>query len=465
MSLFASLASGVSGLGAFSSALGMISDNISNLNTVGFKETRAKFTTLVTETSSSSSFSPGGVKALPQTLISRQGLLQSSTSATDLSVDGAGFFVVTTEGQPVTTDTKISFTRAGSFTPDDKGFLKNTAGFFLQGIALDSKGNPPTNIDFNVLQPINVSDLTGTAEATTTAEIRANLSGNDNFTFNAAVVANTYDSNVKINSMAGYAQDVAAGIVPPIGVKPDFQTSVQVFDSLGGSHTVTFAGVREDTAPVNRWNVEIYVDPPSEVTSALLAGSGQIARGIMVFNGDGSLDKAGSTAGLFAPLPIGWTGGASAGSVTFDLGTDKLGDGITQFKGKSGLISSATNGAKFGNVVGVSIDKEGFVSALFSNGLSKRVFQLPLSTFQNPDGLSRRQGNTYTVSDQSGIANLKLAGTGGAGFLAPATLEASTVDLAREFTNLITIQRAFSANTKIITTVDEMLNELNNVKR
>lgn len=460
MSLFASLASGVSGLGAFSSALGMISDNIANLNTVGYKETRAKFSTLVTETSSSSSFSPGGVQALPQSLISRQGLLQSSTSATDLSIDGAGFFIVSTRGEPVDQNSEISFTRAGSFTPNADGFLRNTAGFFLMGVPLDSSGNAPTNLVLTELQPINVSNLTSTAEASTSVAIRANLQSSQ--PINAAITAATYNPATVANSMAGYAADVSAGIVPPVnGVQPDFQTNIQVFDALGGIHTVTLSALRQTD---NLWNVEIYVDPPNEVTSALV-GTGQLASGQLGFNGDGTLDITTSSAGLLAPLTVNWTGGADAGTLTFDLGSDGLSDGMTQFSGTSTIISSSVDGATFGNVVGVAIDKDGVVSALFSNGLAKRVSQIPLSTFQNPNGLTRRQGNTYTVSDQSGTLNLKLAGFGGAGFVAPSTLEASTVDLAAEFTSLITVQRAFSANTKVIITVDEMLNELNSIKR
>ena len=460
MSLFASLASGVSGLGAFSSALGMVSDNIANLNTIGYKETRANFSTLVTESSSSTSYSPGGVQALPQSLISRQGLLQSSTSATDLSIDGAGFFVVSTRGEPVNANTEISFTRAGSFTPNADGFLKNTAGLFLMGVPLDSNGEPPANLVLSGLQPINVSNLTSTAEATTSLALRANLQSSQ--PINAAVTGGTYNAGTLAGSMAGYAADIDAGVIPPVnGVKSDFQTNMQVFDARGGVHTVTFAALRQAD---NLWNVEMFVDPPSEVTSGL-AGTGQIISGQMAFNGDGTLNVAGTTPALLNPVTVNWTGGANAGNITFDLGTDGLSDGITQFAGDSTLISSSSNGATFGNVIGVSVDKDGVISALFSNGLAKKVFQLPLSTFQNPDGLTRRQGNSYTVSDQSGSLNLKFAGIGGAGFVAPQTLEASTVDLAGEFTSLITIQRAFSASTKIITTADEMLTELNNIKR
>src|SRR5690606_21109139 len=165
MSLYSALFSGVSGLGAYSSALGMISDNITNVNTVGYKETRARFSTLVTETRSTTRYSPGGVQALPQNLISKQGLLQSSSSPTDLSIDGAGFFVVRPTVDAASS--AVSFTRAGSFTPDEAGFLRNTAGQYLLGFPLDSNGNTPSNRSVEQLVPITISGLTGTAEATT----------------------------------------------------------------------------------------------------------------------------------------------------------------------------------------------------------------------------------------------------------------------------------------------------------
>jgi len=447
MSLYASLFSGVSGLSANSSAMGMISDNIVNINTTGYKETRARFSTLVTESRSSTSYSPGGVQALPQSLISRQGLLQSSTSATDLGIDGAGFFVVSKAAAAGQSNSSISFTRAGSFTPDDTGFLNNAAGLYLMGFPLDSAGNVPINQEVSALQPINVSGLTGTAESTTQVTLRANLQSTQ--TINAAI--GTYDPTVAGTSMAGG------------GLSPDFQRNVQVFDAQGGTHTITIAAIKSATP--NEWHVELFAVPATDVNAVGPLHSGQIATGTLAFNTDGTIDVAASTAGLFSAQTIDWTNGASDSSMTFDFGTDGESDGFTQFDSISTLISSSVDGAVFGNVTGVSISEEGVVTALFDNGLTRAVAKVPLATFQNPDGLNREQGNSYTRSDNSGIFTLQLAGTGGAGFVAPSTLEASTVDLANEFTQLITTQRAFSASTKIITTADEMLDELNRIKR
>lgn len=460
MSLYASLFSGVSGLAANSSAMGMISDNIVNINTVGYKGTQAKFSSLVTESNSTASYSPGGVIAKPQALISRQGLLQGSTSATDLSIDGAGFFVVATQPDSQNADTTISYTRAGSFTPDDAGFLQNTAGLYLQGYALDSEGEVVTE-GVQELVPINVARFTSSAEQTSSIAIRANLQSSQ--TVNPDVAGLPYNDATLAGSMAGYDADIAAGIIPPTnGIKPDFQTSVQAYDARGELHSVTFAAVKDSD---NTWNAEIFVNPPGDISGPTVAGTGQLAAGQIVFNGDGTIDTAATDPALLAPLTVNWTGGTDPGQITFNLGSDGESDGISEFAGESTVISTTANGAKFGSVIGVSVNEEGTVTALFNNGLARDVFKLPIQTFQNPDGLTRRQGNSYTISDASGEGSLKLAGLGGAGNVAPSTLEASTVDLASEFTNLITVQRAFSASTKIITTADEMLDELNRIKR
>jgi len=173
---FAALSSGVSGLTAFTDAIGVISDNITNVNTVGFKETRNRFSTLVTETESTTSFSPGGVAGRTQTLVREQGLLRSTSSQTDLSVDGQGFFIVRDGASSDPAASRTVFTRAGNFTSNAEGFLTNTAGNFLLGFPMDAQGNIPTNIgDLDNLRPINVSGLSGTAEATSQVGLRANL--------------------------------------------------------------------------------------------------------------------------------------------------------------------------------------------------------------------------------------------------------------------------------------------------
>lgn len=448
MSVYGALFSGASGLTANSNALGMISDNIANVNTVGYKATSPRFSTLVTETTAVSSYSAGGVFASPQALIDQQGLLQASESPTDLGIVGQGFFAVSQFSAAGINADNIQFTRAGSFTPDASGFLQNAAGLYLKGWPIDANGNIPSNLgDLGTLETVNVSGLTGTAQATTTVSLRANLQATQ--AVNALEAA--YNPTISGNNMA-------SGAVPA-----DFERNIQVFDAQGGTHTMTIAMLK--SATVNEWHVEIYASPAGEVAPIAPLIDGQIASGTLAFNTDGSFDLGNTSAALVSAMPINWTGGAAPSSVTFEYGTDAKTDGFTQFDSASTLISSNVNGAVFGNVVGVSISREGIASALFDNGLIKEVFQLPIAKFQNPNGLQRRNGNAYTQSDQSGEFSMQVPGTGGAGLIAPSTLEASTVDLAEEFTKLITTQRAFSASTKIITTADEMLDELNRIKR
>jgi flagellar hook protein FlgE len=446
---FTALAAGVSGLQAFTEGVGVIADNITNVNTIGYKESRSRFSTLVTETSARASYSPGGVRSFAETLVSKQGLLQPSTSATDLAVDGAGFFTVK-KADDALSDGEIQYTRAGAFSQDSDGYFKNTAGLFLLGWQLDSAGNKPDNTqDLDSLSPINITQLNGIADATSEVQLRANLQASTSTT-------------------TGYTSgELADGTVTA-----DFETNIQIYDSLGREHTVVVAAVKTGASS---WEYEYYFDDPATLDAATHT-DGLVGFGTLAFNADGSLDLANTTLNDIA------TGAAvdlttdpaetltfeydetdvlvDDGNITVDFGTDGGTDGWTQNESASTLISSSVDGASFENVNGISIDEDGIVFALFDNGLSLAVYQLPVAVFDNPDGLQRLQGNSYGASDNSGSAVIKEAGTSGAGGIAPNALEQSTVDLANEFSELIKVQRAFSASTRIITTSDQILEEL-----
>jgi flagellar hook protein FlgE len=184
-----------------------------------------------------------------------------------------------------------------------------------------------------------------------------------------------------------------------------------------------------------------------------------------MFNPDGSLDKAGSTPALFAPVVPTWTNGAGSQPIVLSLGSDDGLDGLTQFNTDSSVINSTVNGGKLGNVASVQVSDTGKVSALFDDGTTRTVFQLPVATVPNPNALTRVSGNAFSVSDQSGSYAINAPGSLGAGSIQAYKLEASTADLAQEFTNMIRFQRAYSAASKIITTVDDMLQEVSNLKR
>jgi len=434
MSLFGSLFSGVSGLTAQSQAMSMISDNVSNVNTTAYKGAATQFSTLVTRSAGASTFSPGGVRAGTLYEIADQGLIQASDSPTDAAIDGQGFFVVNSEADGAGEQV---YTRAGSFRPDFLGNLRNAAGFYLQGWALDANEEVA---DVNQIETVNVR-LNGTAAPTTEIEIGANLDAGQ------AVHGGAYAAG----DMAAFSASDGAN-----GVEPHFARDVQVFDALGGAHNLTMGFLK---TAANAWQVEVYA-PAAEVDAAAHP-DGLIASGTVTFNGDGTL--AGTTVG--PDLAVEWAGGAQASTIGVDLGSPGQADGLTQFDSAYDVAFTAQNGAEVGELNGVSIDENGFVIASFTNGQERRLYRLPVATFANPVALDPRSGNVYAQTDASGTVNLRDADGGAAGKFVASSLEAANVDLADEFTKLIVTQRAYAANTRIITTTDEMLDELIRISR
>ncbi len=462
MSINSALLAGVSGLVANSSALAAISDNIANVNTTAYKRNQVNFSTMVTSQAVKGEYSAGGVQGVTKSFVSQQGLIQSSASATSLAISGDGFFVVTTKGAGLTASDPRSFTRAGAFQPDANGFLVNDAGLYLQGwpvLANGTFGVDPS--DLTLVKPINVKNLGAAVQPTSTVGLSANL----NQTTPIPAVS-TY--NAATASMAAYA---ATGTGTPPDAPP---IELTIVDSVGGAHKVALAFCR--TTNPNSWNAEIYSVPATDTTAT---PSGQIAKGLINFNNSGGIDLNAST--LFGPatvfpappspqvITLNASGGAvpawatslgiAANTVTFDIKQ------LTQLASTSTVNSVTTNGAGAGNIVGVQVSTDGVVSALFDNSQVRKIAQLAIATFPNSNGLSPASGNSYTGALDAGTMTLKTAGAGGAGKISPSSLEASTVDLSSEFTGLITTQKAYSATSKIITTADQMLDELINIIR
>ncbi|MBL4616693.1 MAG: flagellar hook protein FlgE [Robiginitomaculum sp.] len=461
MSLYAALNIGVQGLRANSSALSGISNNIANINTVGYKRTRTDFSALVSSQTNNVLASGGGVSAEGRRQISQQGLIQSASSTTDMAIAGNGFFAVTEQAGSTGTRPNLLYTRAGAFSPDESGNLRNSAGYYLQGWQSEADGSFNTNsTNTSALSTVNVSSVSGVAEASTALSLNGNLLSTQTISASAA----TYNGATSANNMASGA------------ITADFERSVQVFDSLGGVRNLKVAFLKDATA-ANTWNVEIYSSPASDVVGGAGLVDGQLATGTVVFNADGTINTAGSTLPTSLPIlasdsgvpgagAVRWAEGAgiAAQTISLDLnGTNGVG-GLTQFDATSGFSSVNVNGSAFGNLLGVSIDREGFVSANFTNGVSRKIYQLPVATFSNANGLNAADGGAYRETTQSGAMSLRQAGQL-AGSIASQALEGSNVDLAEEFTDLISVQRAYSASSKIITTADEMLDELIRIKR
>jgi flagellar hook protein FlgE len=442
MSLFGSLFSGVSGLAAQSQSMGMISDNVSNVNTTAYKGAVAQFSNLVTRSSAAAAYTPGGVRAGTLYRIGNQGLIQNSESPTDVALDGRGFFVV--NPRPDGSGEQL-YTRAGSFRPDFLGNMRNAAGFYLQGWALDAEGGI---VDINRLETVNVR-VSGTARATTQIEIGANLDASE------APFLDPYAGG-----------DMAAFHNGGVGVEPHFSRAIQVFDSLGSAHNLTLAFLKDPAA--NTWRVELFGEA-GELDAA--HPDGLLAAGQVEFNGNGTLAAidltpvlpGGAVAG--DPITVDWANGAMDNELALDLGVIGEAIGLTQFDSPYSVAYTSQDGAGVGELSGVSIDENGFVIASFTNGQERRIFKLPVATFANPVALDPRSGNVFAQTDGSGTFNLREAGRGGAGKISPSSLEAANVDLADEFTKLIVTQRAYSANARIISTTDEMLDEVIRLKR
>ncbi len=448
MSLFGSLFSGVSGLTSQSQSMAMISDNISNVSTTAFKGASAEFSTLVTSNAGVTTYSPGGVISNTRYDITKQGLIEPSSSPTDISLIGNGFFTVSDLADG--TGDQL-YTRAGSFTADFLGNLRNPAGFFLQGWALDSNDEI---IDINQLQTVNIRLVNGLATATNRVEMGANL--------DAAQAA--FTGAYTLGDMAEY--NATGGVS---GVNPHFSRSVQVFDSIGRPHNVTTSFLKDPLTAT--WNVEVYAADPAEIETGTHT-NGLLARGQFTFNGDGSfgtntLSPVHPIDAVGQPIGIDWldTDGAVDSLVEFNFGTLGETDGMSQFAADYNVVYVTQNGAEVGQLNGVSINEEGTVIASFSNGEQQQLYKLPVATFFNPLALDPRTGNVYGETVGSGAFNLHEAGVGGAGLISPSSLEAANVDLADEFTKMIVTQRAYSANARVISTADEMLDELIRISR
>ena len=748
MTIFGAMQSGISALASQSSSMGAISDNIANVNTVGYKSNSVAFSTLVTKQSSSSLYSPGGVQSKPKQSISAQGLLSATSNSTDVAISGSGYFVVNQSANPGEGDL-WAYTRAGSFSVDENGYLKNTGGYYAQAWSLlpwdgnpnatvvdvngikymkayyDASGNTvyinDNIIDGTNLRPVNLANIGGTATPTHQISLGANLPSDDPIydPTNAAaggkrkVSALIYDSLGNASNMSleytktssngwsmgasvpsgassvtlyggrettgdtsqdvyyaagqleftkipengssiaitdagtgttynfiftngtatippdagntkNIAVDISAGIITTSDFTKAFETAIknnmpsanrftadgstiQIVQSVAGAELTidaskTLACVQSASNPAQDTGIPTGVftiqaidndikntaridfnsdkaadylnktivldgktyhfvntdtadDPDAgdyyvNIADAISGGDVDVAKMMSIFGaklnttatepsrfvisgssleilpsstgGDITIDTTGlgtaisgvvrdsvtnswksiqnTTAtlanqftvngteveqGAVVPavrfnadgtpkyfyvdeMAIEWANGAqnmdgdpdNGTRITLDMGNVGTNDGLTNLSGDFLTNYINQDGAKFGSYTGVSISEDGVVTALFDNGETRPIAILPLATFANANGMEALTGNTWIETDASGQAMLRQAGTNGAGEITAYSVESSNVDLATEFSNMIVTQRAYSAATKIITTADEMLDEL-----
>ncbi len=423
MGIQSAMFSGVSGLNTNSQAMSVIGNNLANTNTIGFKGARTVFSDLL----SSTVFGSGGTSQVGRGVglstidnVFSQGTFETTASDTDVAIEGDGFFIVKEPGN----DTPL-YTRAGAFRFNEDGYLVNPEGFRVQGKLFD-----PLTGDLAPGDPTDIQvKNTGLVEARKTSEMI--------FTTNLDASAN----------------ELGAGAIDPADrTTYNLQASSQVFDSLGDPHLLSVYWRLEDAAN-NQWGTGYTIDGDPATYQAL---------GGLTFDAEGHLpdtDGDGKPDPVIENITIADWGNGSETNQAVALKFD-----CTQFDSESKVIGQNQDGFGAGNLTNVAINSEGTVVASYSNGTQVNIATLVLGKFKNPNGLELAGSNLYTATTDSGTARVGLPGPE-LGKIFTNSLEQSNVDMGQEFVKMITAQRGFQANSKIISTVDELLGELINLKR
>ena len=445
MSLFSSMNTAITGLSAQSHALGAISDNIANSSTVGYKKVGTAFQSMVTA-SSPEIHTPGAVTARPIRFASIQGNVQQTQVDTNLSINGAGFFnvssVSTRPDGTTAFDTGI-YTRAGDFMLDKNGYLVNSAGYVLNG---QSVTDPATGRVSPTVSPIQINRVRDQAISSSFVSYAANL---------PAAVSSADDIDTT---------DVDVDLPP---------TQTTVFDPYGNKRTLDLQWSKLDPSnPANagRWMVSV------SLAGADMNGAGAGTSDVYYAQFNTSGPSTGTLQWIktenAAPAPLPTAGTAAIETLTvsepdgsswdLDLRLGNYGEteGVTQFasNGIEGMRVE-TDGVALGTLGKISFDRQGFLYLNYDNGRTVSAYKIPVAIFEAPDALEADGKTAFRASYGSGPASLVSPGDRGAGEITPLSLEASNVDIADEFTKMIVTQRAYSANARVVTASDQMLQE------
>ncbi|MGD9247350.1 MAG: flagellar hook protein FlgE [Desulfobacteraceae bacterium] len=419
--MIGSLYSGISGLKANTSAMSVIGDNIANVDTTGFKVSKVSFSNVFSASLGQSSMQIGrGVVMSGVAANWNSGTMETTSNATDLAINGQGMFIV---NEP--NGSAQYYTRAGQFEFDNGGYLVNQDGFRAQGYPIDAAGNIGTIGDITLPDGMSVPSATD--------EITMSLN---------------LDSNATT----------------------DYDTTVTVYDSLGNPVDLTFTFTRDTTPDLGgavEWDYTVTSSHATAVITPTTPTLGYSATGALLPANSGT--TVASATGLGSGHTINITGLTPAADMDFTwrfMDTTGASDGsLTSYAGNSAKNSQTQNGYPTGMLQGISVDEDGIFTGLYSNGTMLSFAQTALADFACYSGLQKQGSNLFSSSLASGQAVVLAPNQGGVGSIAPSSLEMSNVDLATEFVELITTQRAFQANSKVITTSDEVLSELINIKR
>jgi flagellar hook protein FlgE len=437
MSLYSSMNTALSGMNAQSRALGHISDNVANSQTVGFKRTDTNFVSYISE-SNSEAHRPGTVLARPDFTNQVQGTIEQVENPLAMAISGQGFF---SAALPISTntdgsrnfDTRNFYTRAGDFSRDREGYMVNGAGYVLQGW-------PVTDgvVDRTQLAPIQIREDVFTPTPTQELTFTGNL---------------------------------------PAGGAAAQSTSIQVIDSLGRSRALTLTFTPSTAPGDNTWTLSINAPEatvPARGTIPILFspdGASTHPNGTLEEFGAPTGSLIGSAGGAGVPATVTFTADFGQGpqTMTLNIGNFGVSGGLTQFASTSAsglsVNSFEQDGIPLGSFSSVTTQRNGDVRINYDNGQSRVVARVPVTVFKDPDKLDHLDGQAFLRTTESGEARVVEAGEDGAGLLSTRAVERSNVDIATEFSKLILAQRAYSANTRIVSTVDDLLQETLNMRR
>ncbi|MCC6952953.1 MAG: flagellar hook protein FlgE [Deltaproteobacteria bacterium] len=417
------LFAGRGGIQSHGTAIAVLADNISNSNTIAYKASRAEFSDLV-----AGNLGGGGAAGVGSgsqisgiTEVFSQGTFEFTGRGLDTAIDGNGFFILNDNGARY-------YSRAGNFKIDEDGNLLNQNNLQVLGFPGNGAGG---------LEALNVRAVTQSNVATLNASIAGNLDASSPTA--AAVPAVLPGSTATFAALASGSQ---------------FSTFVDVFDTLGAQHTMNIYFYK--TGP-GAWTSYAYVDG-SELNAGVPGTAYQVASQTLTFDSSGQRTGAPAVDMVWNP-PGGWLSGASG------VGPNFVMDPMTQYSSTSTIASITQDGKGSGNVVSFSVEQDGTLFALLDNGQTSAIGTIALVTFSNPEGLRRNGNSLYTKSTQSGEPVVGVPASGQYGALESGAIELSTSDMAADFIKLISLQKGFQGSSRVITSIDDLLNEIVNLAR
>ena len=434
MTISSALNAGVAGLNAYATRLATISDNIANSSTYGYKRAESDFHSVVANGSSAAGYAAGGVRTSAMRLIDERGSLIATSNATDLAVDGRGFLAVTSLDAAQTNGGSypISLTTTGSFRPDAEGILRTDSGQVLMGWPAAADGTIGTfpRDTMSGLEPVRINRNQYVGNPTTLMSLGVNLPS---------------------------AQAASGASGDPIDL------AVEYFGNLGGTESLkfTFTPTVPAAGSSNEWTMTIS----DSASAGATVGEYTLTFDNSQATGGKLASVTAVSGGAYDPVTGKLAVAVGGGNIDVDIGGIGDAEGMTQLSSNFAPVSISKNGSTVATTASVEVDQKGDMYAIYDQGFTRRIYQIPVVDVPNPNGLIALNDQSYQLSPASGPPYLWDAGEGPAGSVAGYSREESATDVAHELTQLIQTQRAYSSNAKVIQTVDEMLQETTNIKR